>query len=65
MENKAYWFRIAIKILIPVMFMVIANITKFVNYETTNAIAGVMLVLVVVYYALIWQKIGEKRIKPK
>jgi hypothetical protein len=49
------------KVLIPLMFFVIANITKIMNYEVTNAIAGVMVIAVLFYYILIWQKIGENK----
>jgi hypothetical protein len=56
-----YWFRIIMKVLIPLMFFVIANITKIMNYEVTNAIAGVMVIAVLFYYILIWQKIGENK----
>lgn len=56
-----YWFRVVVKILIPVMFFVIANITKMVNIEVANAIAGVMVIAVLFYYILVWQKIGEKK----
>lgn len=56
-----YWFRIIMKVLIPLMFFVIANITKIMNYEVANAIAGVMVIAVLFYYILIWQKIGENK----
>jgi hypothetical protein len=49
------------KVLIPLMFFVIANITKIMNYEVANAIAGVMVIAVLFYYILIWQKIGENK----
>ena len=61
-ENFAYWFRLVIKILIPVMFFVIANITKFVNQDIANTIAGVMALAVLYYYILEWQKIGEDKL---
>lgn len=56
-----YWFKIAVKVLIPLMFFVIANITKIANYDVANAIAGVMVILVLAYYVIIWQKIGEDK----
>lgn len=43
------------------MFFVIANITKMVNIEVANALAGVMTIAVLFYYILIWQKIGENK----
>jgi hypothetical protein len=55
-----YWFRIVVKVLIPLMFFVIASITKIVNYEVANGIAGLMVVAVLFYYILVWQKVGEK-----
>ena len=56
-----YWFRIVVKVLIPLMFLVIANITRVINYEVANGIAGIMVVAVLFYYLLIWQKVGEKK----
>jgi hypothetical protein len=56
-----YWFRIVVKVLIPLMFLVIANITRVINYEVANGIAGTMVVAVLFYYLLIWQKVGEKK----
>ena len=57
-----YWFRVIVKILIPVMFFVIANITNVVNQDVANAIAGVMTMAVLFYYILVWQKIGEEKL---
>ena len=60
--NKfGWWFRLIVKILIPVMFFVIANITRSVNIQTANAIAGAMVIIVVFYYVLVWQKVGETK----
>lgn len=56
-----YWFRVAVKVLIPLMFLVVANITKMVNYDIANAIAGIMVIAVLFYYILLWQGIGIKR----
>jgi len=62
MKNFYYYFRVAVKVLIPVSFFVIANITKITNYVIANAIAGVMFILVVMYYILIRNKIGDKKL---
>jgi hypothetical protein len=56
-----YWFRIVVKVLIPLMFFVIANITKVANYDWANALAGFMTIAVLFYYILIWQKVGENK----
>jgi len=62
MKNFYYYFRVAVKVLIPVSFFVIANITKITNYVIANAIAGVMFILIVMYYILIRNKIGDKKL---
>jgi hypothetical protein len=60
-----YWFRIAVKVLIPLMFLVIASIGKptdqILKLDTANGIAGLMTVAVLFYYILVWQKVGEKK----
>ena len=55
MKNFAYWFRIVAKILIPVSFFAIAS------WPGSYWLAGVMLIVTVFYYVLVWQKIGEKK----
>jgi len=62
MKNFYYYFRVAVKVLIPVSFFVIANITKVTNYIIANAIAGVMFILIVMYYILIRNKIGDEKL---
>ena len=57
--NKfGWWYRLIVKILIPVMFFLIANTE---NKDVANALAGVMTIAVMFYYVLIWQKIGDKK----
>jgi hypothetical protein len=57
--NKfGWWYRLIVKILIPVMFFMIANTG---NKDVANALAGVMVIAVVFYYILIWQKVGDKK----
>jgi len=57
-----YWFRLVVKILIPVSFFVIANLTKVVNQDAANGFAGIMFIAVLFYYILVWQKIGEDKL---
>jgi hypothetical protein len=40
------------KVLIPVAFFVIANITLVTNLEVANAIAGVMVIMTVAMYVV-------------
>lgn len=58
-EKFAWWFRLIAKILIPVLFFVIANTS---NLVLANAIAGVMVIVTLFYYVLVWQKLGEKKV---
>ena len=60
-NNFGWWFRLIVKILIPVMFFVIANITRIVNYDVANGLAGMMVIAVLFYYILVWQKVGENK----
>ena len=45
-------FILVVKVLIPVSFFVIANITKVVNLEVANGIAGVMTLLTIAMYVV-------------
>jgi len=49
----AYWFRLIIKILIPVAFFAIAS------WPGSYWLAGVMTIGVLFSYLLEWQKIGD------
>ncbi len=53
-----YWFRVVVKILIPVVFFLIANSE---NKVVANALAGFMTIVVLFYYLLIWKKVGENK----
>lgn len=57
MKNFAYFFRLATKILIPVSFFVIAT------WPGSYWLAGVMTILTLFYYLLVWQKIGVSKFK--
>lgn len=55
--NKfGWWFRLIVKILIPVMFFLIA-----ISEGKAYGLAGAMTIVVLFYYILIWQKIGENK----
>ena len=57
--NKfGWWFRLIVKILIPVMFFLIANTE---SKDVANGLAGFMTIIVLFYYVLIWQEIGENK----
>lgn len=45
-------FSLIMKVLIPVAFFVIANITLVTNLEVANAIAGVMVIATVAMYVV-------------
>lgn len=55
--NKfGWWFRLITKILIPVSFFVIASAEGKAYW-----LAGFMAVIVLFYYLLVWQKVGETK----
>jgi len=54
-----YWFRVIVKILIPVMFFLIAVSS---NLDMALGLAGLMTIAVLFYYILVWQKIGEDKL---
>lgn len=54
-EKFAWWYRLVVKILIPVSFFVIASWPK------SYWLAGVMTVLTVLLYVLQADKVGEKK----
>ena len=57
--NKfGWWFRLITTILIPVSFFVIASAEGAAYW-----LAGVMTIIVLFYYVLIWQKIGDEKSK--
>ena len=60
MKNlNGYWIaRLVVKWLIPVMYFVIANV---VWTDLANGLAGLMALLVLAYYGLVWQKEGENK----
>ena len=53
-QKFGYWFRLMVKILIPVAFFVIAAIPG------SYWLAGIMTILVLFAYLLEWKKIGDK-----
>lgn len=56
---NGYWVaRLVVKILIPVMFFIIAVSEQVI---ICNVLAGMMVILTLAYYALIWQKIGNDK----
>jgi hypothetical protein len=48
-----YWFRVVFKILIPVVFFLIANSE---NKVVANALAGFMTIVVLFYIYLFWKR---------
>jgi hypothetical protein len=54
MKNFAYWFRLVTKILIPVSFFIVAAFGSI-------WLAGVMTIVTLFYYVLLWQKVGETK----
>jgi len=61
MKNRinGYWvFRLIIKILIPLMFFVIANVS---DAEVANALAGVTLIFTLALYVLQSQHVGDDK----
>jgi len=52
-EKFAYWFRLIVKILIPVSFFVIAA------WPGSYWLAGVMLIVTLFYYLLIYNHLGD------
>ena len=56
---NGYWIaRLVVKWLIPVMFFLIAVSEQVI---ICNTFAGLMTVLTIAYYLLIWEKIGENK----
>ena len=55
-EKFAYWFRLIVKILIPVAFFAIAS------WPGSYWLAGIMIIAVLFSYVLEWQKIGDKKV---
>jgi hypothetical protein len=53
-QKFGYWFRLLVKILIPVAFFVIAAMPG------SYWLAGVMTIAVMFAYLLEWNKIGDK-----
>jgi hypothetical protein len=57
-EKFGHWFRLIVKILIPVAFFAIAA------WPNSYWLAGIMTIAVLFAYILEWQKIGNKPIIP-
>ncbi len=56
---NGYWIaRLAVKILIPVMFFLIA-VSE--NIYMAKTLASISVILVLAYYILLWDKIGENK----
>jgi hypothetical protein len=56
---NGYWVaRLVVKWLIPVMFFLIAISEQVI---ICNALAGIMTILTIAYYLLIWQEIGNNK----
>ena len=56
---NGYWIaRLVVKWLIPVMFFLIA-ISE--NLDVTQGLSGLMVIVVLAYYLLIWEEIGENK----
>ena len=56
---NGYWlFRVIVKILIPVMFFVIANVEWT---DLANGLAGIMVILVLFYYVAILNTVGDEK----
>lgn len=54
MKNFAYWFRLVVKIFIPISFFIVAAFGGI-------WLAGIMAIVTLCYYVLLWQKVGETK----
>jgi hypothetical protein len=53
-QGFAYWFRLIVKILVPVTFFAIAS------WPGNYWLSGIMIIAVLFSYLLEWKKIGDR-----